>query len=179
MYMTRGQRNNNPLNIRHSADRWQGARKEQTDKSFVQFESMAYGYRAAWKTLETYWKRFLKDRKPFNATSIVGRWAPPSENDTQNYLRTVLMLSGLGGKEHLPQPSRGVDVPKLERLLTAMTTMECGIPYGEVDTQAIREGYGLAFPGKRSYARTQPPGEPDLGTLCADDLLVWDEYRDW
>ena len=39
--MTRGQRNNNPLNIRHSADKWQGARVEQTDKSFVQFESMA------------------------------------------------------------------------------------------------------------------------------------------
>ena len=29
---TRGLRNNNPLNIRHSKDRWQGARKEQTDK---------------------------------------------------------------------------------------------------------------------------------------------------
>ena len=56
--MTRGQRNNNPLNIRHSADRWQGARGEQTDKSFVQFESMAYGYRAVWKTLESYWKHF-------------------------------------------------------------------------------------------------------------------------
>ena len=52
--MTRGQRNNNPLNIRHSADQWQGARAEQTDKSFVQFETMAYGYRAAWKTLESY-----------------------------------------------------------------------------------------------------------------------------
>ena len=40
---TRGIRNNNPLNIRHSADQWQGARDKQTDKSFVQFKSMAYG----------------------------------------------------------------------------------------------------------------------------------------
>ena len=47
--MTRGIKNNNPLNIRHSADQWQGAREEQTDKEFVQFTSMAYGYRAAWK----------------------------------------------------------------------------------------------------------------------------------
>ena len=39
---SRGLRNNNPLNIRHSADRWRGVRKEQTDPSFVQFESMAY-----------------------------------------------------------------------------------------------------------------------------------------
>ena len=50
--MKRAIRNNNPLNIRHSADRWDGMRMEQTDKSFVQFQSMAYGYRAAWK----YWK---------------------------------------------------------------------------------------------------------------------------
>ena len=56
--MTRGIRNNNPLNIRHSADQWQGARAQQTDPSFVQFESMAYGYRAAWKVLETYWNHF-------------------------------------------------------------------------------------------------------------------------
>ena len=56
--MKRGQRNNNPLNIRHSADRWEGVRKEQTDKSFVQFKSMAYGYRAAWKILQTYYERF-------------------------------------------------------------------------------------------------------------------------
>ena len=49
--MTRGIKNNNPLNIRHSADQWQGAREEQTDKEFVQFTSMAYGYRAAWKVL--------------------------------------------------------------------------------------------------------------------------------
>ena len=46
--MTRGIRNNNPLNIRHSSDRWEGAREEQTDSAFVQFQTMAYGYRAAW-----------------------------------------------------------------------------------------------------------------------------------
>ena len=29
--MKRGLKNNNPLNIRHSKDQWQGACKEQTD----------------------------------------------------------------------------------------------------------------------------------------------------
>ena len=33
--MKRGIRNNNPLNIRHSSDKWQGAAMTQTDKSFV------------------------------------------------------------------------------------------------------------------------------------------------
>ena len=51
----RGLRNNNPLNIRRTADRWQGAAATQTDKSFVQFSTMAYGYRAAWKILDNYW----------------------------------------------------------------------------------------------------------------------------
>ena len=62
MNMTRGLRNNNPLNIRHTADRWKGACIHQTDKSFVQFETMAYGYRAAWKVLDTYCLTFKKER---------------------------------------------------------------------------------------------------------------------
>ena len=57
----------------------------------------------------------------------------------------------------------------------SMTTMECGVPYKEVDTEAIRKGYRLAFPGKRSYARTQPVEE----CILPEDLLIWDEYRDW
>ena len=58
--MKRGIRNNNPLNIRHSVDQWQGASEEQKDKSFVQFKTMAYGYRAAWKTLQSYYDRLAK-----------------------------------------------------------------------------------------------------------------------
>ena len=176
--MTRGIRNNNPLNIRHSTDRWQGARIEQTDKEFVQFTSMAYGYRAAWKILESYWKLFHENGLPYNVTNIISRWAPPTENDTQNYIRTVLKFTSLGGKENLPQPSRGVDTERLDKLLQAMTTMECGIPYKEVDTDAIREGWELAFPGKRSLARTKPIDRKDV-CVNPDDLLFWDEYRDW
>ena len=48
--MTRGLRNNNPLNIRRNKTKWQGLSVTQTDKSFFQFKTMAYGYRAAFKT---------------------------------------------------------------------------------------------------------------------------------
>lgn len=173
--MTRGLRNNNPLNIRRSADRWEGTATTQTDKSFVQFKTLAYGYRAAWKVLESYWKHFHRTRQPFNVKNIIGRWAPPTENDTQAYIRTVLKLSGLGGQENLTQPSRGTFTDKLEKLLAAMTVVECGIPYHAVDVQAIRKGYRLAFPGKRSYARTQP----DFSSMTMEDLMMWNEYRDW
>ena len=67
----RGIRNNTPLNIRRSSDRWEGARIEQTDPSFVQFESLAYGYRAAWKVLESYWKYFHRTQQSYNVMNII------------------------------------------------------------------------------------------------------------
>ena len=72
--MTRGIRNNNPLNIRRTATRWQGACKEQKDKSFVQFKTMAYGYRAAWKVLQTYYEASAckASRSPCVTSSPVG-----------------------------------------------------------------------------------------------------------
>ena len=147
--MKRGIRNNNPLNIRHSASQWQGAREEQTDPSFVQFESMAYGYRAAWKTLESYWHYFYRSKQPYTATTIIGRWAPPTENDTRNYIRTVLTLTSLGGKENLPQPSRGVDTERLERLIRAMTKNSFLITviffFGINDVKLWKKHYHIKF----------------------------------
>lgn len=103
--LPRGLRNNNPLNIRHSASRWQGARVEQTDKAFVQFTSMAMGYRAAWRILETYFKHFEAQHKPFTPRNIIFRWAPPNENDSEAYLRRVCQLTNLAGNEALVRPS--------------------------------------------------------------------------
>ena len=166
--MKRGIRNNNPLNIRHSADCWQGARMEQTDKAFVQFETMAYGYRAAWKVLDTYCLTFKRERKAYNVRNIIGRWAPPTENDTDAYVRAVVKLSGLGGNENMPRPKhyRGFEeVEKLVSLMAAMTCVENGIRMEEVDKEAIWQGYDLAFPGLRA--------------MKAEDLSHLDEYWDW
>jgi len=161
----RGIRNNNPLNIRRSATRWQGAREEQKDKSFVQFKSMAYGYRAAWKILQSYYERFCMEGKPFTVRNIISRWAPPVENDTEAYIISVLKLGGLGGKEKLLPPSNASSYGRLSRLLIAMTVVECGIPYNQVDTESIVQGYKLAFPGNRRKLNEWFRGE--------------DEYRDW
>ena len=72
---------------------------EQTDRSFVQFESMAYGYRAAWKVLESYWKHFYRLRESFTVENIIRRWAPPVENHTDSYVKTVLHLTSLGDRK--------------------------------------------------------------------------------
>ena len=145
----RGLRNNNPLNIRRSADRWVGARKEQTDKTFVQFESMAYGYRAAWKVLQSYYERFCAQGRAFTVRNIISRWAPPTENDTEAYIRSIEKLTGIGEEEKLLSPIYLNGYHHLARLIAGMTVMENGIRMEEVDHEAIQEGYCLAFPDNR------------------------------
>ena len=142
----RGIRNNNPLNIRRSTDRWVGVREEQTDKSFVQFKSMAYGYRAAWKTLQSYYNRFCQQSKAFTVRNIIHRWAPPNENDTEAYIRTVLTLSGIGAQENLLPPENVDSYGRLSKMIAAMTCIECGIRMNQVNEEAIFQGYKLAFP---------------------------------
>lgn len=46
----RGLRNNNPGNIRLSSTKYQGEVQPSQDTAFKQFESMAYGYRAIFRT---------------------------------------------------------------------------------------------------------------------------------
>lgn len=83
----RGIRNNNPLNIRLTATRWVGMRANQTDKGFCQYNSMAYGWRAAFMLLFFYYyKHGLK-----TVRDIISRWAPPSDgNNTEAYISRVV-----------------------------------------------------------------------------------------
>ena len=166
MNLSRGNRNNNPLNIRRSGDRWEGARDKQTDKSFVQFKNMPYGYRAAWKVLQSYYDRFCGEGKPFTVRNIIYRWAPPSDgNATEAYIRKVLQLSGIGGKENLLPPKNVNSYLRLSKLLAAMTCVECGIPLSRVDNESLYYGYRLAFPENK--------------TELEEWLKAEDEYWNW
>ena len=97
--MTRGMRNNNPLNIRRVAgSHWKGEIVSPIeDKEFVQFASVEYGIRAAFCILDTYRRKY----QDVCVEDIINRWAPPSENATSEYIRTVCRLTGFGGKERL------------------------------------------------------------------------------
>ena len=95
-------RNNNPLNIRHSNSRWQGLKNEQTDKEFCQFKSLVFGWRAAFKLLtRTYYHTY----KLNTIEKIIKRWAPSSENDTLQYIRSVEALTGIERHKLLGLPS--------------------------------------------------------------------------
>ena len=131
----RGIRNNNPLNIRRSKAKWQGlVVGTHYDAEFCQFESMKYGFQAAFKLLFSYYYKYgLHD-----VMSIINRWAPSSDgNDCNVYAKFVLNYM-LGSKAYeadtrftLPAPEKGPYTWK--KLVKAMAEMEC--------TKAIREHF--------------------------------------
>jgi hypothetical protein len=113
---TRGYRNNNPLNIRHNADTFQGEIKGE-DKAFKTFSSMPYGYRAAFVTLATYLSRGWN-----TVEKIISHWAPPSENNTGSYIANVEKWSGVPRNKVL-SASDGADYILI---VAAMSAVENG-----------------------------------------------------
>ena len=97
---------------------------EQTDKAFVHFTSLTMGYRAAWRILETYYKHFEAQYKPFTPRNIIYRWAPPNENDSEAYLRRVCRLTNLAGNEVLVRPSllRVQSVARVQSVVRVQST---------------------------------------------------------
>lgn len=141
---TRGFRNNNPLNIRHGQSHWLHKAKIQTDPAFVVFDEMKWGYRAAWKLMDSYRLRLTSEGKPFNIHNIIRRWAPPNENDTSAYIQRVVRITGISEFQQLSEPGKRGD--QLVKVLKGMTIVENGIKEEQVPMNAIRDGYRLAFP---------------------------------
>lgn len=131
MSTPRGIRNNNPLNIRHNGDLFKGEVRPATDKSFKQFVSMAYGYRAAFVILGSYLARGLNTLE-----KIVRTWAPPTENNTESYISTVAKRSGVGRDKVLTANS-GSDYRKI---VAAMCHCENGVA---ANMQDVEVGFGL------------------------------------
>lgn len=115
----RGLRNNNPLNIRLDGTHWQGEKEPSGDKSFKQFTTMAWGYRAAMVIIRTYYTKYNRR----SVSRIIYRWAPPSENDTEAYIDTVCAESGLGRFEVLDITSKD----DMIALVAAMSYVENGV----------------------------------------------------
>ncbi|MDR1454106.1 MAG: structural protein P5 [Tannerella sp.] len=125
--MARGLNNNNPLNIRHNGDVFQGEIKPGTDRAFKQFCDSAHGYRAAFVTLGTYLGRGWN-----TVDRIISRWAPPSENDTGGYISAVEKWSGVKRDEVLTARSG----KKYVKIVAAMARVENGRPAVMADVEA-------------------------------------------
>lgn len=128
--LARGLRNCNPLNIRRVAGtKWKGQSALQTDASFVCFNALEWGIRAAFCILRTYARRY----QCLSPADIVGRWAPPHQNNTDAYIRNVCTWTGFGGRQHLTE----ADWP---RLVQAMARQESGTTLSE---EIINKGFKL------------------------------------
>jgi hypothetical protein len=81
-----GLRLNNPFNIEHDGKTvWRGQSADQPDPSFVKFDdAVAGGLRAGFRILLNYLKKDIH-----TIPTILNRWAPPSENDTDAYVKDV------------------------------------------------------------------------------------------
>lgn len=119
----RGIRNNNPFNIRKGST-WKGERPNQTDPTFEEFASLEMGIRAGLKLMRNHISGFYGKRKPMNSIAkLIAVWAPPTENNTVEYVRTVSQLSGIPKTRTIFSDDRRA----LLAIAKAMTRVECGV----------------------------------------------------
>lgn len=120
--VSRGFRNNNPLNIRKGS-KWKGLAAVQSDKSFCVFVEMLYGIRAAIYLLLKYYKKY----NLHTLYDIISRWAPECENDTWNYCKVVATEMKIPVK-YIPTLDLDLssDYDRLYDLLCAMIYVENG-----------------------------------------------------
>ena len=132
--MTRGLRNNNPGNIRLGSFKYRGEVARSSDRAFRQFESMAWGYRAMFVLLHTYALRYqcrtLRD--------YISRYAPPSENNTEAYIRRVAYATHLTDRDELNTLSK----PMMVQVVAAMSEVENGVA---ADIDDVNDGWELFY----------------------------------
>ena len=115
--LPRGLRNANPGNIRINSDLFQGEIRPSKDKSFKQFETMAYG------KLDTIRK-------------MIGRWAPENENDTDAYVKAVSDYAGIPADDPVNITCR----EQMIRIVAGMSRIENG---READMSDVIAGWNL------------------------------------
>lgn len=130
--LPRGLRNCNPGNIRINSDLFQGEIRPSKDKSFKQFETMAYGYRSVFRILSNYRKNYGLD----TIRKMIGRWAPENENDTDAYVKAVSDYAGI--------PADGLininDREQMIRIVAGMSKVENG---REAEMSDVIAGWNL------------------------------------
>ena len=130
--MSRGIDNCNPGNIRRSKIRYKGERHPSTDAAFKQFESMEWGYRAMFVLLHTY----ATKRGCRTLREIINRYAPPTENFTDGYIRCVANATHLSPDE----PVSTTDGAMMTAIVAAMSAVENGT---KADMAAVWRGWQL------------------------------------
>ena len=139
--LPRGLRNNNPLNIVRTADKWVGLKKKHTDYRFCEFTELCFGYRAAFIIL----KKYIEKHGWKTIEQIVRHWAPENENDTKWYIDTVAKFMD-EKKDYEIDFSNMAD---MLMLVSAMTVVENGPKYNPQNREDLWRpmyyGYKMAL----------------------------------
>ena len=130
--MARGLDNRNPGNIRRSKVRYRGEVRPSRDPDFKQFESLVWGYRAIFVLLDTYRIRYGLS----TIRGMISRWAPPSENHTEVYIRAVAADTGLDPDQKLDTHDPQTMIP----LAAAISRVENGTA---ADLRDVEAGWKL------------------------------------
>lgn len=155
---TSGYKGCNPLNVRASSDKWRGS-IGQSDNGYVIFSTPMDGIRAAATVIKNYGTKYGIN----TVRDIVSRYAPASENPTDDYIANVCKGTGYQPDEKLDTKNPEV----LKKLVTAMMKQEIGdVPYSEETiNEGVQRALGNATPAQQT---AEDQGEP---RLSAADLV--------
>lgn len=159
-----GVRKHNLLNYRSSKSAWEGKVGMYTHKGdmpageyyggFTEFADPYYGIRAAAKTIEKYPTVYPNDVPELTITTLVGKFAPSTENDTAIYISNVSRLSGIDPNTPITLKDKDTFV----RIIGAMIRQEVGTvanpEYLELCHEAIFNGGAIPL---MDYGAATPP----------------------
>jgi hypothetical protein len=114
---------NNPGNIRTSPAAWEG--KGQPQNGFETFQTPQAGANAQFKNFQAY----AQANPNMTVAQALAKWAPPNENDTGSYIRSIAEASGINPGMPLAEVLK--DPAVAATLLDAQTRLEKGgLPQG-------------------------------------------------
>jgi hypothetical protein len=88
----RGIRNNNPGNVEYQpSNAWIGLADPPSDKRFCRFTDIRFGIRVMCELLEVYQNKYQCE----SVRQLISKWAPPNENDTEDYISNVATKLGV------------------------------------------------------------------------------------
>ena len=139
-----GLRNNNPGDLR-PGDHWQGMIG--TNDGFIVFSDITWGLRALARDLTS-----KIEEGTDTISTLISKYAPPSENDTETYIADVSRDTGLD-----PGLQLGTDPDTLSSLMRAIMNHELGGSYsGMVSDQDIAQGVSMAGSPISSFVQSVP-----------------------
>jgi hypothetical protein len=160
-----GLRNNNPGNIR-PGDPWQGMIG--TNEGFVVFQNIAYGIRA----MATDIGNDIRLKGLNTLTKLITEYAPPSENDTQSYINSMVGYTGFGPNQVLPETDA-----TLRKLIRGHIIVELGAKYSPLVTDAdIQEGIAMMNSQLLDFFNISP-GSVGAWLLYAAAAALLHSYR--